>query len=190
MYDYTTLADAELLTYLKESDHKAYTEIYLRHFQLVFSQAYIKLQDEDHAKDVVQDLFTSLWIKRENLPKIINLPGYLVTSIKNNIFNFFERQSVQSKFIESFKDYANTGNIAHTDYLLREREWEKYIQHAINSLPRKMKLVFELSKSEHLSNIEIARKLDTTESNISQHLSNATKLLKAKLGSLLSLLLL
>ena len=69
MPNYKSLPDNELIQLLKESDHSAYNEIYHRYFQLIFTHAYKKLRDEEQAKDIVQDVFATLWFKREeNLP--------------------------------------------------------------------------------------------------------------------------
>jgi len=65
MATYQTLSDAQLTELLRESNHAAYTEIYRRYFHLMFVHAYKKVRDEEQAKDIIQDLFTNLWFKRD-----------------------------------------------------------------------------------------------------------------------------
>jgi len=185
MSTYNNLSDIQLTELLKASDRIAFTEIYNRYHKLVLIEAYKKLRNLDQAKDIVQDLFTTLWLKRENVPIVSNLAGYLITAVKNSILNFFEHQHVQSKYIASLADYVNTGNIAHTDYLVREKEWEKYICAAIESLPIKMKAVFNLSRKSNLTHKEIARKLSLSERTVNAQILNAILRLKAKFGSFL-----
>ena len=183
MQDHKSYSDLQLTELLKASDHSAFTEIHNRYYPLAFLEAYKKLRDEDQAKDIVQELFTNLWIRRENLPLIKNLAGYLIASVKNAIFTYFEHQQVESKYITSLTDFVNTGNIAHTDYLVREREWEKHIEAAIQSLPKKMRVIFELSRKSHLTHKQIAEKLTLSERTVNAQMLNALTRLRSKLGS-------
>jgi len=178
---YDLFTDVELINQLTKGDHAAYSEIYQRYHQLCISFAFKKLQDEDLTKDIVQDLFTKFWVKRETLNNKNNLPAYLITSLKNSIYSHFEHSNVASKYITSLTDFSNTGNIGHTDYLVREREWEKYIDVAIENLPVKMKKAFLLNKKENFTYAETAKRLNTSENNIQKHINGAIKILKTKL---------
>lgn len=186
---YSTLSDGELIQLIKESDHSAYTEVYHRYFYLLFTHAYKKLRNEEQAKDIVQDVFAALWFKREyNLPTS-NLAGYLYTVVRNKIFDLFAHQQVESKYINSLNDYMNAHTSIPADQRLREKELQNYIEKEIEALPKKMRQAFELSKKEKLSNREIADQLNTTESNVSQHVNNAVRILKTKLNTMLFFIL-
>ena len=188
MPDYKTISDNELIDLLKESDHAAYTEIYNRYFYLIFTHAYKKLRDQEQAKDIVQDIFATLWFKRkDNLP-MSNLAGYLYTATRNRIFDLFAHQQVQLKHIDSLREYLNTHTSVPTDHRIRENELLFYIEKQIQALPQKMRKVFELSKKDHLSNREIALHLNVTESNVSQHVNNAMRILRTKLTNIFSIL--
>ena len=184
MADYKTISDSELLSLLKASDHAAYTEIYHRYFYLIFTHAYKKLRDEEQAKDIVQDVFATLWFKRElNLPTS-NLAGYLYTAVRNKIFDLFAHQQVQSKYIDSLDAFLTTHSSVSTDHLIRENQLKAYIDKEIQALTPKMRLMFELSRKENLSHKEIAEKLGTTENNVSTQITTALRILRTKLGLL------
>jgi RNA polymerase sigma-70 factor (ECF subfamily) len=183
--DYPLFSDVELVTLLKASDHSAYKAIYGRYFVIIFTQAYAKLGDEDTAKDIVQELFIHLWIKRNSLPDISNVGGYLSTSVRNRIFNYFQHQHVESKYIDSLNDFINTGEIAHADHLIRTHDLQAHIESAIQTLPGKMRTIFEMSRKEHLPHKEIAKILSTSEENVSKQITNAIRILKTKLEVIL-----
>ena len=105
---YQNHSDAELPQLLKESDHAAYTEIYHRYFYLLYTHAYKKLRNEEQAKNLIQDLFATLWFKREFSLPDSNLAGYLYTAVRNKIFDLFAHQQVESKYMDSLKDYLIT----------------------------------------------------------------------------------
>lgn len=182
--NYSNASDTDLITLLREGNHNAFIEIYNRYYYLLFASGYKKLRNREQTKDIVQELFADLWVKKETIFTTENLAGYLMVAARNKIFNLFEHQKVESKYIESLKDFANTGNIAHTDYLVRKNQLNEYIEREIQALPKKMRRIFEMSRKENLSNRKIAENLNTSESNVSHHISNATKILRTKLGSI------
>lgn len=188
MSGYKTLSDDELVALLREGNHLAYSEIYNRYFYLMFVFAYKKLRDEELAKDFVQELFTKLWVKKETILENGNLAQYLYISIRSRMFDFFAHQKVQTKYIDSLKDFASANIVEYTDHRIREKQLLEYIELQINSLPKKMREVFEMSRKQHLSNKEIAAELGTTESNVSHHINNAVKILRTKLGLIIILL--
>jgi len=187
MENFNPLSDTKLLTQLKSGNHSAYNEIYNRYFDLMFIFAYKKLRDEELSKDFAQELFVSLWNKRDSLSENGKLSSYLYISIRSRIFDYFAHQRVETKYLDFLKNYQITSSEP-TDHLIREKELAQYIEKEIQRLPRKMRQVFELSRKENLSHTEIAQRLKITENNVSQHLSNALKIFKIKLGDILSLI--
>jgi len=179
--NYGEISDDELIRLLKVGDNAAFSSIYKKYLCLVISEALKKLGDEEHAQDIAQDVFVNLWIKRKQLPEIWNLAGYLINSAKNAIFNFFEHKDVEAKYASSLKDYVNTGSTAHTDYLVREKEWTKYINDAIESLPAKMKEVYKLRVDSGLSHKQVAQALGLSERTVNAQMINAIKRLKSRL---------
>jgi RNA polymerase sigma-70 factor (family 1) len=179
---YQTLSDTELSDLLRDSNHAAYTEIYKRYFHLLYVHAYKKLRDEEQAKDVIQDLFTSLWIKRNTNFIGSNLGGYLYTAVRNKIFDLFAHDKVKVNYTLSFNDFISFRTVSDTDYLIREKQLKAYIEKEIQALSPKMRLIFEMSRKEHRSHREIADILNTTENNVSKQIQNALKILRTKLG--------
>jgi RNA polymerase sigma-70 factor (family 1) len=184
METYQNLSDRELFLLLKKSDHSAYTEIYHRYSHVMIRTAYGKLNDEARARDVTQELFAYIWENRLKLGEISNPGGYLNTALKNRILNFFEHQHVESKYIDSLTIYANTGNIANTDYLIREKDQLAAIDKAYEALSPRMRQIFELSRNQQLPHKEIAKKLSTSEENVAKQITTALKILRTKLSSI------
>ena len=182
MNDYQKFPDLSLLIHLQKGSHSAYTEIYNRYFTLLYTFAYKRLKDEDLSKDTIQELFTELWNDRDKLKTDGNLKSLLYISIRSKVLNHFAHLKVKGKY-QNFLENFVPSTVDHTDHLIREKELLLYIDKQIEKLPPKMKLVFEMSRNEHLSNKEIAIKTNTSEANISIHLANALKILRTKLGT-------
>jgi RNA polymerase sigma-70 factor (family 1) len=185
---YEVLSDAALVELLQVADHSAFCEIYNRYCNSMLVYAYKKIKDEDLAKDLVQELFTNLWYRREQLIAQDNLVPFLYTALKNLIINYFIHQGVQSKYVTSIKNYINDNPVADTDHRIRESVLQLHIDKEVSLLPKKMRHVFQLSRKEQLSYREIAKRLNTSEGNVSKHITSAVKILRIKLSTLLTVL--
>lgn len=189
MTEYKNFSDNELSAMVSLGDHVAYAEIYNRYKGILHLHAYKKLGDFEEAKDIVQELFTVFWDKRESIPPTTNLSGYLYTTLRNRIFNIIAHKDVESKYLSSIADFFNQG-IAATDHLLRERELGARIEREIENLPPKMREVFLLSRKQNLSHKEIGEILTISESTVKNHIKGALKTLRIKLGLLTFLIFL
>ncbi|MBB6269864.1 RNA polymerase sigma-70 factor (ECF subfamily) [Pedobacter cryoconitis] len=187
MSSYITLSDNDLVAFLKEGDKAAFTEIYNRYKGLLYIHAYNRLRNQQEADDVVHELFTSLWTKRDNLVLKTHLSGYLYQSVRNRILDIISHQRVESDYIVSLQHFINQSE-AITDHLVRENELTALIEKEISALTPKMREVFELSRKANLSHREIAQKLELSEMTVKKHVNNALKILRTRFGLVVYLL--
>lgn len=185
--NYSNSTDNELLSALKEGDRAAFNEIYNRNVILLLNHAYNKLRDREMAKDMVQDVFVTLWQKRAILQISSNLTGYLYTALRNSILNHIVHKDVQAKYLDSMLRFEEEEPLL-ADHQVRERQFSEIIEKEIADLTPKMREVFELSRKKHLSHKEIADQLNISEQTVSKHMTNALKILRLKLGIVIYLL--
>ena len=188
MIDYSSYTDADLVVFLQTGDQHAFTEIYSRYKFILHNHAWNKLKNREEARDLIQEVFSMIWNKRETLQIGQNLSGYLYSCVHNQFLNKIVHQSVQNKYISSIKDYSQTGTI-HTDHRVRENMLKEIIDKEIDALPSRMKQVFILSRKQHLSHKEIAGLMGTTEQTVKKQMVYALKILRKKLGITLFLAL-
>lgn len=181
MAPYRSYSDRELSFLLTQGDEHAFTEIYNRFYGLLFIHASKRLNDDEEAKDVVQQLFESLWIKRSQVQPEGNLSAYLYTAIRNRILDVFSHQEVENKYVDSLQKFIDQDHVL-TDYRVRERQMKALIEKEINALPPKMREIFLLSRENHKSHKEIAKKLGISELTVKTQVKKALKILKSRLG--------
>lgn len=189
MPDYSQFTDQELAIFLTKGDELAYTQIYQRYFQLLYTYTYKKLRDQDQAKDILHDFFALLWVKRDQLPVIENLAAYFFTGINRKLIDYFLHQKVEAKYISSFAGFLQQEE-GKTDHLIREKQLIAHIDAEINELPPRMREVFQLSRKQHLSHKEIAERMNISEKTVDRQVSNALNILRNRLGLLAWLLFL
>ncbi|MBB5439808.1 RNA polymerase sigma-70 factor (ECF subfamily) [Pedobacter sp. AK017] len=181
MAAYSTYTDQELIVLLKQRDELAFAEVYNRHWDMLFQHSRKVLGSVDESKDMVQDLFVAFWTKAEHLDIKTNLKGYLYKAARNRILNHIRNKKVNHDFIDviaaQMDQYENT-----TLDGINERELMVLIDQEIAMLPPKMKLAFEMSRKDFLTNKEIAAELGISEDAVKQQISRSMKVLRLKLG--------
>lgn len=186
MRGYHLLSDADLFVLLCDGDHKAYTEIYDRYSGLLYVHAYKRIRDREEARDLIHELFTVLWVKREEISLKTELSAYLYRSVRNRVIDLVNHQKLQASYINTFDDFLTNGtNI--TDHAIRHKELARLIEKEIEALPEKMKQVFILSRDQHMSHKEISETLGISELTVRKQINNSLKLLRPKLSKLFSL---
>ena len=189
MIPLANVSDNDLVFLLQEGSEDAYTEIYNRYKWLMHTHAYKKLGDRDEANDLIQELFTSLWVRRKDIVLTSTLSAYLYTSIRNKVLNIIEHRQVESKYINSLIRFSNQ-YVSTTDYKVRENLLMEIIEREIAALPPKMRQVFELSRKSHLNHKDIAEHLGISEETVKSQVKNALKVLRVRLGLFFYILLL
>lgn len=181
MVAYSALPDPELTTLLKEGDETAFTEIYNRYWKLIYAHVYKMIREEDDAKDVVQEVFSNLWLKAASIKSNTNISGLLYTAARNRVFDLIEKNKVRSDYIGEIAAFLSDPRNDQVDTIDEKRILE-ILEREIQKLPPKMREIFELSRKEDLSHKEIASKLNISEQTVKKQIQNALKAIKPKLN--------
>jgi RNA polymerase sigma-70 factor (ECF subfamily) len=180
------LSDRELVDLFKSGNHEAYKEIYTRYHAALYIHAYKRLQEREECRDIIQELFTNLWLKRNDIEFSGHLSGYLYTSVRNKIFDLLAKNKLKASYINSIqafsKDYINA------DTLVRQNQLKIIIDQEIAALPKRTREIFELSRKGYFTHKEISEQLDISEQTVKSTINNALKVLRVKLGTMFFLL--
>ncbi|GGH14160.1 RNA polymerase sigma-70 factor [Sphingobacterium alkalisoli] len=185
--DYSILSDEILVDLIRQHDEKAFAVIYQRYSAPLYAHAYGFVHDREEIKDILQKVFVKIWDLRTQLPDQVKLSSYLYQTVKNAIINHIAHSKVVDNYLANISHYSKN-YIADTDHHIREKQLQEIIDYEISQLPKKMREVFELSRSQHLTHKQIAEKLGITEKTVKNQITNALKLLRSKLPLLLFIL--
>ena len=172
----------------KSLNKSLFEELFKENFSQLcgFAQSYI--YDLDSSKEIVQDVFINLWQKKESIDLSKSIKSYLYTSVKNRCLNYIrDNKKFRSKVLDV--DIADYDYSFDSDFLV-ENELQTKITDILNSLPKKCKQVFELSRYENLKNKEIAEKLDISVKTVEAQMTKALKIFKENLKDYLIILIL
>ncbi len=177
---YSELSDNDLFLLLKKEDQRAFAEIYERYHSILLNYTFKKINNPLEAADIVQDVLIKIWNKRHDLVLRSSLTSYLFRAIRNRILDLFAHQEVEEKYLHTLQYLIN--HATPSDYLIREKEIQKAIDHEISLMPERMRLIFQLSRNRNMSNAEIANELELSVHTVDTQIKRALRQLKAKLG--------
>lgn len=166
-----------LMDRVKHSDDEAFMLLYNRLWDIMYTRAYSMLGDENICKDIVQDVWVSIWERRYKISSE-NIEGYLLKAVRFKVYNEFRNNKYKNKFLEQFVQEINHDTNNNVEQAIQLKETEKQIFTALNDLPKKCKNVFKLSRFDGMKNKEIAEKLNISKRTVETHISNALKILK------------
>ncbi|WP_179414620.1 RNA polymerase sigma factor [Mucilaginibacter sp. E4BP6] len=173
--------DQELIALLREGNAAAYTELFDRYQPILYVYARKSTGDRDTAADIVQDVFISLWDKRESFRYEASLLTYLYSAVRYQFFNLLDKQKVRADYAASLQQDAAEGSPM-TDNYMREKEMSRLIEQAVDALPANLREVFLLSQRANMTAAEIAELYGVSEKTIKNRLSLAIKQLRLKLN--------
>jgi RNA polymerase sigma-70 factor (ECF subfamily) len=131
------------------------------------------LQNEEEAKDVLQDVFLKLWQKREELEKVDNLEAFAVRMIRNRCLDVIRsRRTVSMEVMK--KNNKEEEDSSDTDYL-ENAEMSRLVKKIIGGLPELQRTVIQLRDIEQMEYEEIAKSTDMNVNTIRVNLSRARK---------------
>ncbi|KXX72075.1 RNA polymerase sigma-70 factor [Flammeovirga sp. SJP92] len=174
-----TATDIELLQLLFEEENlSAFDEIYERYFERLFRYGNQILNNQQLSEDIIQEIFVTLWTKKDVL-QITHLNAYLHQAVKFQTAKHFRKAVLTEEQLELAEKIFSQQN---TDDLVIVNELTEEVNHLIATLPHRCKEVFQLSRFEHLSNQEIATKMNISIRTVETHISNALKFLKENIS--------
>ena len=184
MHGYDLLTDGELTDLLKSNDRNAFTEIYNRYWKRLFGIAANKIKDLDDAEEIVQDIFVSLWRRRDDLNDIISLGSYLAISVKYRVKKTLEKRYNAQKYAD-YAEYVMSMSGNSTEEWMEFEELKSQLSQFVAELPAKCQLVFKMSRESGFPQKRIAEELGISEKTVEAHIGKALKILRTRLSQFL-----
>lgn len=179
---YADFTDDILARLLRTSDEQAFREIYQRHWQKLYRLALRKTSSGTTAEEIVQEIFLTLWHKRETL-LIQTLEAYLVSSAKYAIIQHLKARLTAPQTLETTHD--QTPEVHATEERLLLNDLRAALETGLATLPPKTETVFRMSRFEQLTHTEIAAQLELSEKSVEYHITSALRLLRVTLREFL-----
>lgn len=180
--------DNNILERLRNDDRQALELLFKTHYAPLCRFAKNILKDKDQAEDMVQEVFLKIWDKRNELKVSSSLKAYLFMAVKNHCLNTLKLNERKNWLDEDMENDTLLSN-NEVESKLNAKQLNEKIQQAIELLPEKCKLTFQLSRHEEMSYKEIAELMNVSVKTVENQMCKALSFLRKNILPYLSIYL-
>lgn len=171
----------ELTARTWQNDIRAFRALFEEHYAYLVRTGVYYVNDVAIAEDLVQEVFTVLWEKRERLHGVEHVKGYLQNAVKNRCLNYIQHVQVVDSYQKQYMLQELTeGEECAADDTIQE------VRRLLAQLPEKRRVVIELSVMESKSYQEIADILGISVNTVKDHIKKAYAFLRKEYGQVVS----
>ncbi len=163
----------DLICRLRDGSQDAFKTIYLHYYGSISKFLFSLLRSKEEAEEIAQDVFMTLWEKRERLDPSHSIRSYIYTIARNAALNLFDRRKVLDRF--SQMGHVPAYDDITSEDILIARETELLVKLVVQRMPKMRRQIFELNRYEDMDNTAIAEKLGISKANVANHLALARK---------------
>jgi RNA polymerase sigma-70 factor (ECF subfamily) len=161
---------------VRTGNRKAFELLYNETIISLSEYAFNKLKDDHLVKDILQDVFVSIYLRREQIGDGVNIYGYLRNAVRYKVVNALRdrfKNQLSVSGVELLTD------IPHTPFE-DDVETEKFdnLSNNIQTLPQKCRRAFVLNYVDELSYKDIASEMNISVKTVEKHISKALKVLR------------
>lgn len=167
----------DLLLALRAGNAAAFSHIYEKYAPILIDYAAERLQSLDEAHDMIHDLFVQLWEKKEQLEIKHSFKAFLFVCLKRRMVDHYRKNSYKRLYAERLQTLSTIISYAPDSYL-EAKETQRLIDSSLLEMPSKVREIYLLSREEHLSNKEIASRLQISEQTVKNQLYTAMSILR------------
>lgn len=180
---FNDLEERMLFDRLAAGDIDAFSILFHHYNKRIYPFVLSMIKSEPLAEEIVQDIFTQLWIKREDTMNWDKPQAYLYKMATNRTVDQLRKIARENQFIIPLP--SNLEDVAHndTEAWLDRKETMQLIQQAVSTLPPQRLKVYQLFREQGLSYREIADQLGISVKTVQAHLQEATKQIKTYIGT-------
>lgn len=182
--------ETQLLLDLAHDSEQAFADLYRRYWQKIFQVALLYLKDQNHAEDIVQEVFMIIWKKRAELQHVQHFEKYIFTIARNLVISSLRKKM---PVLEPVFEYTfSQQDSSHPSFALEYKEAAELLTQAVNELSPRQRELYLIDTEQQLSIKDAALQLNISYDAARQYKSEALRsirrFLKGKLFSKMLLL--
>lgn len=142
---------------------------------LLYTYLFKIVKDHDVAADVVQEIFTQLWLTRESLTKVDSFRSYLFVISRNHAIRMLKNIGKEQELLSQWWRWK--GETAHDPVVLEDAPVEAFdliVREAINRLPPQQQKAWLLSRRNGRKYAEIAEEMNISRETVKKYLQIAS----------------
>ncbi len=169
----TQKSEADLLA---TGNTLAFQRLYQRMVNPLYRYLRKNISSHEDCEEILQDVFTDLWNRREQLSEVRSLDAYLYQSVRYKIIRYIQHRGVVKRYEDHYRFFESLYESPQVEQ--EENNLQVRILEKIELLPHHLQQVIQLRLKEELSNGEIAERLQITKRSVETYLNQAFRYLR------------
>ena len=162
-------------------DENSFFQLYETYWKKLYQVALKYLGDHYRAEEVVQEIFTSLWQRKDTLLLSADtVENYLIRAVRFKISRIYTDEIRKTQKLDEFKQLQQEAS-NQTEKQVLYSFLQADVDKLVDMLPDRCKGVYLLSRVKGLNNKEIAVDLFISEKTVENQLTKALNFLRSRL---------
>ncbi|MGX5819506.1 RNA polymerase sigma-70 factor [Chitinophaga lutea] len=191
MIDAGAAEDAVLWQAVQQDDRTAFRTLFDRYGGSLFHTANYTLRDKEASETIVHDIFLNLWTGRHTLD-IRHFRQYILTAARYHVYKALKSRKALNLLHGTAGDMEPISPLTVNggEAKVAEQSMRDSLRQQLNALPKRCREIFLMSREQHLSNQEIAERLNISKRSVENQITYALQHLRVHLKhySLIALL--
>ena len=177
------------------SINEKFNNVYREHLHKVQHFCFSYIQDKEVCEDITQDVFETLWHRRENVTLDSSILPYLLVIAKNKCLNALAKSDVKRKYFwrknNSAKDDINSFALNELSVSkLYSKEINQIYTQALNAMPEIVRETYLKIRVEQLKYKEVAQMENISVKTLERRITIATSILRKYLRDYIKIIVL
>jgi RNA polymerase sigma-70 factor (family 1) len=170
------LDDSVCVIRLRQDDEKAFNILFERYSHKLYRFAFNFLRSKEEAEEMVQEVFSRVWEKRHGLDEQCAFSGFVFSIAYRLALNQIRHRKYEMRLHVELKDAAESRNETEDAIILADLQ--NFSRSAIDRMPQKRRLIFEMVRDQHMSYKEVAGHLQISTKTVESQMTEALKFLR------------
>jgi RNA polymerase sigma-70 factor (ECF subfamily) len=179
-------SDAELVTRVRQGDERAFETLHRSYARRLIAFVGERIHRASVAEEIVQDLFFTVWLRRETWHVHGSVATYLYAAARNRALHHLDRERVAARWTEEQAQQAIAYEPAASESMdpqtsLEMSDLARVVARVISTMTPRVRETFLLSRRHGLAYTEIATITGVSVKTVESHMTSAFRLLRQAL---------
>jgi RNA polymerase sigma-70 factor (ECF subfamily) len=169
---------------IRRGEPAAFEALFRAHYDALCGFARRYTDSSAVAEELVQDVFTRIWVDRARWPSTHNPRAYLFTAVRNRALNAGKRRQMEADWVDAeiagAEPALTTADPPTTP--IADPDAHAHLDRAMASLPERCRLVMHLRWREGMSYADIAAVMGISVKGVENQLARGLKSLRRAFG--------
>jgi RNA polymerase sigma-70 factor (ECF subfamily) len=172
--------EQHLLLALADGDKSAFSALYERYHRKLYGFALYLSHNSNEAEELVQTTFVAVWEQRARVDAAKPFGAYLFAIAQHHFYDMLRHRIAEQTYVSRAMQ-EDGEQVYDMERQIEEDDLNRAFNQLLSRVPERRRLIFLLSRREHLSYKEIAQRLGISENTVDSQIRHVLDFLRKEL---------